>query len=518
VNSSDLSTRPGVLTAIYTVWRRRYLLFLGALLGVGVGAALFRSWPKSYKAQALISIEAQKVPDKYVQSVVSADSTERLAAISQEVLSNTRLQKIVDDFHLFRSVTSPLYPEEVLDQMRKRITIRLNKALSQDRASAFYVEFVGDHPSTVAEVTNRLVSLFLEQNLKERALSAEGTNEFLESQLNEAKRRLEIQEKRLAEYKLAHEGSLPGQESYLMTVLARLQSELQYTEESIARASLSKSNIESAMQSARATDLLAGQLAERVTVKSEPPPVVKLPSEVLNEELTVALTRYKANHPTIIDLQDRISVAKAQEAKNVKTVVKEPEGEAPAVLRWRLQAKERNDGFQNQLKLLEREISLRNAQRLDIIAKMELQQKQLRQLPVRELQMGAINRDYEISLLTYKSLLDKGQHAHISSEMERRQKGERFKVIDPAKTPEKSLGLSLWQSMAIGGGAAFLLGMVTVHLIALRRNVLLGEWQLPQGLPILTRIPRQEVTLPQRRKRFPYLPSRWKVRVQPSAN
>jgi uncharacterized protein involved in exopolysaccharide biosynthesis len=188
------------------------------------------------------------------------------------------------------------------------------------------------------------------------------------------------------------------------------------------------------------------------------------------------------------------------------------------VLRWRLQAKERNDSLQNQLTLLEREISLRNAQRLDIIAKMEIQQRQLRQLPVRELQMGAINRDYEISLLTYKNLLDKGQHAHISSEMERRQKGERFKVIDPAKTPEKSLGLSLWHCMAIGGGAALVLGMATVNLIALRRNVLLGEWELPQGLPILTRIPRQNIASPTRRNRFPKLPSRWKFREQPSAN
>lgn len=165
MKSSNLATRPGMLSAVYSIWQRRYLLGFVALLGTGIGVVMFRSWPKSYKAQALILIEAQKVPDKYVQSVVSTDSTERLAAISQEVLSNTRLQKIVDDFHLFRNTTSQLYPEEILDLMRKSITIRLNKAMSQDRASAFYVEFVGDHPSTVAEVTNRLVSLFLEQNL-----------------------------------------------------------------------------------------------------------------------------------------------------------------------------------------------------------------------------------------------------------------------------------------------------------------------------------------------------------------
>jgi polysaccharide biosynthesis transport protein len=498
LNSSDLATNPRLVSAIYSLWRRSLLLLVLVILGVAIGFAGYRFWPKSYKAQALIMIEAQKVPDKYV--------------------SNTRLQKIVDDFHLFQSKKSRLYPEEILDLMRKSITIRLDKTMSQERASAFYVEFVGDHPSTVAEVTNRIVSLFLEQNLKERALSAEGTSEFLDSQLAEAKRGLEIQEKRLAEYKLAHEGSLPGQESYLMSVIARLQSELQFVEESISRASLSKANIESAMQSARTTDLLAGQLVEKATAKAEATPFVKPQSEILNEQLTAALTRYKPTHPTITELKDRIAIAKSQEALSAKNVVKEPVEEAPNMLRWRLQSKERDENFQNQLKLIDREMALRSAQRIEIISKIETQQRQLGQLPVRELQMGAITRDYEISLLTYKNLLDKGQHAHISSEMERRQKGERFKVVDPAKTPEKPLGLSLWLCMAIGGSAALLLSASVVLLLAFRRNVLLGEWELPQGMPVLTRIPIQKADKSSRQKRFPNLPSRWKFKILPSSN
>jgi succinoglycan biosynthesis transport protein ExoP len=515
---SNIVTDPRLLSAIYILWRRAWLILSAILIGVSGAYLGFELWPKSYKAHALIMIEAQKVADKFVQSTVSTGSSERLAAISQEILSNTRLQKIIDDYHLFQKEKSRLYPEEILNLMRKNITIRIDKTMSQERTSAFSVEFVGDSPTTVAEITNLLVSFFLEQNLKQRALAAEGTSEFLDSQLAEAKRALEVQEQRLAEYKLAHEGSLPGQESYLMSVIARLQAELQFVEESLSRASLNKANIESAMQSAHATDLLAAQLVEKATVKSDSVPRDKLQSELLQEQLMVSLTRYKPNHPTIVDLRAQIANAKAQEEQSAKSISKRPEEASPAMLRWKFEAKERDENFRNQLNLIEREVALRSAQRNEIIAKMEAQHRQLRQLPVRELQMGAITRDYEISLLTYKNLLDKGQHAHISSEMERRQKGERFRVVDPAKVPERALGPSLWLTMLLGGGTGFALGVVMILLSSMRRNVLIGEWELPPEIPVLARIPIQDVKVATDPTRISNDSLRSKFRTLPFSN
>ena len=223
------------LSIAYVLWRRRwYLLALMVLGAAGAGGWAVLE-PKTYRASALVLVEPQKVPEKYVSSAVSTDVQDRLASISQQILSNTRLQKIIDDFQLYRRERSRLYPEEILELMRKRITIKLEKGWTQNRPGAFHVDYEGTEPGVVAEVTNRLVSLFLEENLRERELSAEGTSDFLEGQLQAARLRLQELETKVANYKIAHIGSLPGQEGYLNGAIARLQQELQYNDESVAR-------------------------------------------------------------------------------------------------------------------------------------------------------------------------------------------------------------------------------------------------------------------------------------------
>lgn len=508
--------KPWLVSVIFLAWKHRHWFLISLIAGASLGYALHFLWPKSYRATALVLIEAQKVPDKYVQSTVSSVVTDRLASISQEILSNTRLQKIVDDFKLFRDEKKTHYPEEILEMMRKNISVRLDKGMSQERTGAFYLEFTGTQPTVVAEVTNRLVSLFLEQNLRERALSAEGTSEFLDGQLSEAKRNLETQEQRLADYKLKHEGSLPGQEAYISSVINRLQQELQFVEESIARGNLNKVTLENAMQSARSTDTLATQLVERTEVVATEGPRIKKPSELIEEQLEIAVTRYKPNHPDIVEMKNRLELAKAAERADARKVVAKVKDQSPQLLRWKMQAKERDDSYKNQIEVIDRELANRSRQRGELLAKIEQQQNQLSQLPVRELQMGAITRDYEISVLTYKTLLDKGQTAHISSEMERRQKGERFRVLDPAKTPEKPLGWNEWAWTAIGSVLLLLTTAAVIGFFSLRRDLLLGEWELPEGVPVLAKIPILPLDSQKTEEKGKLLPKRYKVRFTQS--
>ena len=508
--------KPWLVSVIFLTWKHRYWFLLSLFVGALAGYAFHFFSPKSYRATALVLIEAQKVPDKFVQSTVSTVVTDRLASISQEILSNTRLQKIVDDFKLFREEKKTHYPEEILEMMRKNISVRLDKGMSQERTGAFYLEFTGTQPSVVAEVTNRLVSLFLEQNLRERALSAEGTSEFLDGQLAEAKRNLETQEQRLADYKLKHEGSLPGQEAYITSVINRLQQELQFVEESIARGNLNKITLENAMQSARSTDTLATQLVERTEVVEKEDPRIKQPSELIEEQLEIAVTKYKPNHPDIVELKNRLELARNVERLNARKTLGKAKDASPQLLRWKMQAKERDDNYTNQIAAIDRDLSNRAKQRTEILAKIEQQQNQLGQLPVRELQMGAITRDYEISVLTYKTLLDKGQTAHISSEMERRQKGERFKVVDPAKTPERPLGLNEWIWTIIGASLMLLVCGAVVGFFTLRRDLLLGEWELPEGMPVLVKIPVLPLDFQGTEEKGKLLPKRYKVRFTQS--
>ena len=120
-------------------------------------------------------------------------------------------------------------------------------------------------------------------------------------------------------------------------------------------------------------------------------------------------------------------------------------------------------------------------------------QGRIEKLPVREQEMAQITRDYEISKLNYKSLLDKKMDAEMSLNMERRQQSERFVVLDRAQLPEKPVKPNRPVFYSAGTAAALVIALLLGFVVELRNNVMLGEWELPPGTPVLARLPYIEV-------------------------
>jgi len=82
--------------------------------------------------------------------------------------------------------------------------------------------------------------------------------------------------------------------------------------------------------------------------------------------------------------------------------------------------------------------------------------------PVREAELTALMRDYETLQQTYRSLLAKKEESQISANLEKRQIGEQFKIVDPARVPERPVSpnrpqlymLAVLGALAIGIGLA----------------------------------------------------------------
>lgn len=473
------------LSLAYVAWRNLWVVIALTLAGAATASLAVLLLPRYYKASALVLVEPQKVPDRYVSSAVSTDVQDRLATISQQILSNTRLQKIIDDFHLYRSERERMYPEEVLELMRRCITIKLEKGWSHDRPGAFHVEFEGSDPGIVAEITNRLVNLFLEENLRQRELSAEGTSDFLETQLQDARAKLEEQQKKLAEYKQRFGGTLPGQDAYLTGAVARLQQELQFDEDALARDKVAKTTLEGAMESTRSYDsFVAQELAKSQTASGHE----KL-SDKLAQELVRAKLRFTPQHPAVSSLELELQNARVMEAKQDAEAAAKPPADAPRLLEWQMQSQQRTEAFKNQLRALDQDLEVRDQHRTSILEKIQHDEEQLAQVPVHELEMGSLMRDYELCLASYKSLLEKRESAHIAAEMEHRQKGESFQILDPARTPQKPLGLAVPAVATIGAALGLLIALALAVGRAAGRNKLLGEWELAEGILVLARIP-----------------------------
>ena len=88
---------------------------------------------------------------------------------------------------------------------------------------AFNLSYTGERQDTVAMVTNDIANFYVAQNDAMRSGDAVKTSQFLKSQLEEAKRQLDVQEGRLRAYTSAHNGELPQQVDMNLATLDRLE-------------------------------------------------------------------------------------------------------------------------------------------------------------------------------------------------------------------------------------------------------------------------------------------------------
>src|SRR2546427_5806457 len=211
----------------HIAWDRKWLLVIPLALGSIGAVAVARVMPNQYRSESLIQIIPQRVPESYVRSTVTSRIEDRLQALRQQVLNRTRLERIIEDFKLFPEQRKTRVMEDLVEQARDHVNIEIVKG------DAFKVSFTSDDPKTAMQVTERLASLIIEENLRDRESLAEGANQFFETQLDDARQRLVEHEKKLEEYRRQHAGELPAQQEANLRVLQNSQMQIQALAESI---------------------------------------------------------------------------------------------------------------------------------------------------------------------------------------------------------------------------------------------------------------------------------------------
>jgi polysaccharide chain length determinant protein (PEP-CTERM system associated) len=510
------------------LWKKKVLIGTVWVLGSIVAAAVVWKLPPVYKSEALILVDSQKIPERFVSSTVSTDIQDRIATISQEILSSTRLKKIIDDFGLYKSMRSNSTEEEILDTMRKDILVTNEKGWTGNRPGAFRVAYQGPDPQVVAQVANRLANLYIEENLRVREVQAEGTTEFMDTQLAEAKKRLDQLEASVSEYKRQHIGELPQQENSISAELTRMNLALQSNRDDIRRAQETINTLQSTLTIAESTVSALSQAAQAAqqpaVAPAGPAQIASTPSEIaqplsqVQKKVQVLRARLEAlhdlgyadRHPDVIVTKQALASALIDEAKETKdgkaassqektaaTPSSPKQDASPTSAKARaktpepqlLMAQERVVTIKGQIASLEQDIKDRTADQKKILDNINLLQSRLTGLPVREQEMAALTRDYEISKGNYRVLLDKKLSAEMATDMERRQKSERFALLDPPRVPEKPIKPNRPLFGGLGSAGALALGLLLGVGFEMRKNSVLGEWELPAGVVVLGRIP-----------------------------
>ena len=443
------------------VCRRRWWLTLPAF-GTWMLVWL-TSWvlPVQYRSETLILVEQQRVPEQYVVSNVAADLQERLQSMTQQILSRTRLLKIMDEFKLYPKLRSRLTMDELVDEMRKDIQIELVQAPnSQRELTAFRIAYLSNQPELARRVTEQLSSLFIDENLKARQQQSEQTTQFLDSQLEEARANLASQEGRVKEFKSRYLGELPEQVQSNVQILSGLQGRLQQETDALSQAKQQAVYTESLLNQWRTleSDISLGRAANAQT-----PPSLDQELDRLHTQLTDLSSHYTERHPDIRKLKEQIGKTerlKQQMEEQVAAAAKAGPDNGPRPSNYAdLQAMSPRLQLESQLKALRLEIQNRQRSIEQLRQQNEQYQARLNTTPVREQQLAGLTRDYEQSRRNYEQLLSKRDQSEMATNLEKRQEGEQFRVLDPPNLPQKPYSPNRLKLSLIGLVAGVVIGM-----------------------------------------------------------
>jgi len=475
------------------VIRRRWIIIVPLCIFLTLGFLYTLTSKQIYQASTTILIQPQKVPTDYVQSIVTTDIAQRINTISQQILSRTNLEKIIREFGLYQG-QEDMYQEDKVLGMRKRVVVTQNSGRRQG-TEAFTVSFTGSNPEIVKNVVNELASFFMNENLKARESQAIGTSEFLESELEKIKNKLEDREQTLAIYRSKHLGGLPDELETNLRTLDRLQ--IQHTDALNAlrdnqnAAALLKNQIsrlkEMAQNNTNATMQQDGTIVESSALS-----ITEQQYELEKRQLDDLLLKYTAKHPEVIKLTKSVSKLKNKIEEEKKE--KENSARDTSSTNGSEAVSGRNNVlFQHEynLRQLENEIVNIKANIKEIQKTTQVYQKRVEDTPKREQELQSIQRDYNNIRESYSSLLARRLEAELAVNMEKKQKGEQFRIIDYARLPQKPISpdvkklfiFSIAIGLGIGGGIIFLLEFLNP---AIR-----SEEQIEKelGLPILSSIP-----------------------------
>jgi succinoglycan biosynthesis transport protein ExoP len=464
----------------WSVLRRNVplVIVLSVLLAAAATVAI-ALLPDVYLATTTILVDPQKIPERYVASTITSDPNEHLNTLTQQVLSSSRLQEIIDRDNLYPELRRTKSSEELVEYMRKKIKIVLKQSSDQG-LSSFTISYQDRDRWSVAKITNQLAASFIGWNLRVRQQQARDTTLFLSSELEQAKKSLEQQESQLEAFKLRHVGATPDQLDSNLQAISRLQSQLQSNTDVISRLDEERIMLTQARPSATAD---VTSLSDRERLQQE--------KRRLENELWKMQREFTDTYPDVVLAKEQLRSVTARLAA-LPPAPTDGQGQYDSVTQARLN-------------MIARELVRHRLQQAALEQQISSYQSKVDTVPVLETQLTELTRNYETSRQNYQSLLDKTMSAGMSQDLERKQQAERFIILDPAKTPEKPVWPQRLPFM-IGAAAGSLLFTLAAILGI---NLLLGRINseaqlraiLPDEVPILGIIPPIVSTAERRRRR-----------------
>jgi len=446
--------------------RRLKVILIPALLSPLAGFMVSYVFSPTYKSQATVQVEVQRVPDTLVQSVITSDFAQRIQTLSLQVLSSSRLRPVIQSLNLVKpgeedkliqEIQRPgsVTVEPVITSMSAAASASLSGKKKKPSASSesvpgFNVNYTDSNAVRAQKICEALTELIVNENLKTRGEVALGTTDFLSRQVGEAKLAIDEQDSKLANFKKQYMGQLPGDADNNMRILMSLNSQLDATTQTLGRAQQDKAYTES---------MLAQQTAAwKSSQSSSNPQTLEQQLTQLQGQLLQLQARYTNDHPDVIktkadiaEIEKKLKQINAAAAASTATDSNEKASatEPPEIRQLRLQIHQ-YQGVIEQATLDQKRLQ----------SQIGVYQGRTAMSPGIEEQYKLLTRDNDNAQAFYKELLAKKSSADLGYNMENQQQGEQMHIVAAAGLPD-SQSFPIRPLFAAGGlGAGLALGLL----------------------------------------------------------
>jgi polysaccharide chain length determinant protein (PEP-CTERM system associated) len=506
--------------------QRSWIVLVSVFVCTFIALLTSRFLPNQYQSEALIQIVPQRVPDSYVQTTVTTRLDERLKTITQQIMSRTRLEQLVTELDVYPEERRSQPMEDVVAMMRTNIGVTLTPVTGAARArnadpDSFRVQFSYSDPQVAQRVAAQLANLFIAENTRLRGIQAESTNDFLETQLAEARAKLVEQEKKVEAFRKRYTGRLPAQMQTNMQAIQNTQLQLQSLIASLENDRSRKLITERLLSDAVAADLVPS-VATLPTIAGVPGAdaapagaTARQQLEAARQSLQRLSSRLTAEHPDIRRLQNVIAELEPLAAAEVQASSSIASGASVATAPTarvltpdQERRREQISAMRAELGTLSRSIVFKEAEERRLRAQVADYQARIEAVPGLESEWTSLSRDYETQQEAYRLLLQKSESSKVAANLERRQIGEQFNILDSPRVPSRPLSPQRLLINAAGFMIGLVFGLAIVGLLVFLDSTYRTEGDVVNALslPVLAVVPHVatsgELRGAQRRRRL----------------
>jgi polysaccharide chain length determinant protein (PEP-CTERM system associated) len=493
--------------------------FLFVLVATVVGVYL---WPDSYESKAIIRITPQQIPENMIPSAINQALSDRVSAMQQVILSRNVLTTIIKNFGLYKREQSRMPMEDVVEDMRKKIIILpvgVGPAGSANTKNipAFQVLYSYEDRILAQRVVQDLTTRFLDESIRNRTDATFQTAQFLQDEVNQAKKELDLTETKLAEFRMQNNGKLPDQVEGNLRQMTALNSQVAFLDSQINRAQGDRLKFQSELTIMRER-LLALKKEPEHTVAPAPRSEKLYEAErelaALENALSVARQRFTETHPDVVATKDRLEIVK----KRRDEIVKDEEAKkaaAPNVkpvntlqVREQREVEENITRIQSAIAALDTQIEQHGKEQRRNLDMARAFQGRIESAPLGDRLFSELLREREMAKTKYLEMSSKLGKAQVAKEMEARKQGELLDILDPASLASRPTDPKREIVIPIGAALGLLLGVAIAGAREMKNTSLknLKDVRAYTQMAILGSIPLLENDfVVRRRKRLAWL-------------